>query len=322
MQGDSSATAQANRGWRIPLALLCLGILLYGALYSKNSISDPAYLIGYEFVYAVIFWGIFHAFYLRKRPGAPKGMAFLAVYAALFAGALMAATKARAQADTAKASIQRDFRQITASSTDAQGNPVPVELAAAVIPEASGEYGQIELLVRDYMRQQMAARNSYVRALDSIGWGNILDVQRIKHDHNLAGSRAIIAGAGQSIDTYENRLKHLMQLSRARIGELELSEDAKRAVLEGFDRGSAKSAETITKGMGLEREVLNQVTAIFRLLASSSRWTVRDDRIVFYDAAELARFNQAVERIREATEQEDVLRARSDSAVERAMQEW
>ncbi|HET7603599.1 MAG TPA: hypothetical protein VFK36_11325 [Gemmatimonadales bacterium] len=304
------------------MALLCLGILLHGALYSKNSISDPGYLVGYELVYAVVLWGVFHAFYLRKRPGAAKGSAFLAIYAALLAGALTADTKYRAQAETAKASVQRDFRQLTAASTDAQGNPVPVELAAAVIPEASGESGQMELLVRDYMRQLMAARNSYIRSLDSIGWDHILDAQRIEHDQNLAESRAMIAGAEQSIDSYENQLKHLMQLSRVRIGELEMPEDAKRAVLEGFDQGSAKSAETITKGMGLEREVLHQVSAIFRQLASSSRWTVRDGRILFYDAADLARFNQAVERIRAATEQEDALRAASDSAMQRAMQDW
>ena len=322
MQGDTSATAQTDRGWRIPLALSCLGIVLYGALASKNSVSDPAYLVGYELVYAVIFWGIFHACFLRKRPGAPKGTAFLAIYAALFTGALAAAAKHGAEWKTAKASVQRDIRQLTAASADAQGNPVPVELDASVVPEASGQAGEMELVARDLMRQLMAARNNYLHSLDSIGWNHILDPQRIEHDPNLAESRAMIAGVRGSLDIYETQLRQLMLATRARIGALGLSEETRRAALESFDKGAAKSAETIGKGMGLEREVVNQVAGIFRLLGSSSQWDVREDHIALYSAAELAQFNQAVERIREATQQEDALRAKSASAMQRAMQDW
>lgn len=97
-QNQSTAASTGDGAWIVVLAITCFGIVGFGAFYSTNTISDPAFLAGQYLVYALLLWGLFHAVLLRKHGAKINSIAFTALFTALFAGGLFAASKQKQEA--------------------------------------------------------------------------------------------------------------------------------------------------------------------------------------------------------------------------------
>lgn len=316
---DSGSRGDSNV-WIVALVVLCVGILGYGALYSNNAVSDPAFLAGQYLVYALFVWGVFHAIFLRKRGYTINLSAFAAIFLALFVGGLASAQKQKQEAVQAVSSIQQEMSRVAAATTDSSGLPVRIERAANQQPAASGEFGEMERFMKEFIDRLVAQRNDYLLELEAIGWDSILDAKRIKNDAALSESRVMIERAKAIVDKYEKKTSALMQGTGAHIESLNMSEKAKKEMLAGFERGMSKSEKQIDEQWRLEKQVVRQFENIVLLLAASKAWVVEGEQILFYTDNDLARFNSYIQEIQELAQQQEQLQKSSFAEVNKNME--
>ena len=314
-QNQSMESGAGDNTWIVALAIVCIGIVGYGMFYSTNTISDPAFLAGEYLVYALVLWGIFYTVFLRKRGSKLNGIAFAALFIALFAGGLIAASKQKQQAVQALSSIQQEMSRVATAATDSDGLPARIERAPVQAPTASGDFGEMERFMKEFMDRMVAQRNDYLLELEAIGWNSILDAQRIKRDTTLSESKVMIERAKVIVDKYEKKSADLMQGTRAHINALNLSESAKRSMLAGFEKGMAKSGKQLDEQWRLEKQVVRQFENIILLLAARKNWVVEGNQILFHSDSDLARFNTYLEAIQSLVRQQEQIQKSSFAEV-------
>src|SRR3989338_6674272 len=118
MEQKEITTKPNDNIWKIALALVCIGILGYGFLYSKNTTADIAFLIGYNLPLALIIWGIFYAAVARKRGAKIGGFSFLAIFICMIASGLIGYSQQKQEAKQALSEIQDQYSKMIESSTD------------------------------------------------------------------------------------------------------------------------------------------------------------------------------------------------------------
>lgn len=147
----TAADDKPTRTWTISLAVLCVGIVAYGVIYSKNTISDLAYLFGYNLPIGLIIWGVFQVAVGRKHGAKKGGLSFLAILAALIGGSLVGYSQQKSATTQVITEIQESYSSITSAATDAQGMPQRIEGNLDTTPKTKGEFGEMERFLKIFM---------------------------------------------------------------------------------------------------------------------------------------------------------------------------
>lgn len=305
MSAADSGRGGDGNAWIVAVVVVCLGTLGYGALYSTNEVSDPAYLAGKYLGHALLVWGVIHALFMQKRGGMINTIAFVAIFLAFFAGGLISVQRQKQEAVQALSSIQQDISRMEAAAKGQSRLPTRVKRGTAHAPIASGEFGEVERFIKEQFDRIVAQRNDYLLELEAIGWDSILDANRIRNDPTLFESRAMIERAKAIVDKHEKKTAVLMQEAREHIELLNVSEIKKKDMLSGFEKAMAKSGKQVAEQWGLEKQVLFQVENIVRLLAANKTWRVEGGQILFYNDDELARFNSYIRAIQDLTQRQE-----------------
>ncbi|MCX5769526.1 MAG: hypothetical protein NTZ09_04535 [Candidatus Hydrogenedentes bacterium] len=90
-ENDTNKTAPDI--WIPALAILCFAVLAYGIIFWQKEPTNVPFLGGECITYALMIWGIFYGLFLRGRGPKIVGIAFLAIWAALFIGGILAESK-------------------------------------------------------------------------------------------------------------------------------------------------------------------------------------------------------------------------------------
>ena len=304
-----SASNGKGKAWIVALFVLCAGILAYGAILSTNTVSNKVVVAGEYLVYALVIWGLFHAFFLRKRGSKINSIAFTAIYLALFVGALVSAQKHKdMQVSQAVSSIQQEMTRVAKAATDSAGIGTRIEREPPQAPVASGEFGVLERFMKEHIDRMVSHHNDYLLELETIGWSRVLDTECIKHDATLFVGRQMVERAKEIVDKYEKKMSQQMVRTRAKIELLTVSTAAKKAMLDGFDRGAKESAKQQEALWRLEKQVVQQVENIFLLLADSKDWVIEDEKLLFSSDDEVDRFNSYLQAIQDLGQQQELLR--------------
>lgn len=313
---DFASVNQPNRAWLISLAVVCLGIIAYGYLYSKNSTSDLAFLFGYNLPIGLVIWGIFYAAIGRKQGSKKAGLSFLVIFGSLIASGLIGYSQQKSAATQAIMEIQKDYSSITRSATDAQGLPQRIEEKLDTTPKTKGEFGEMERFMKTFMNKMASQRNDYLLELDAIGWEKILDAERVKQDRTLVESKIMIQKAKDIVSKYRAQTYGLLENARKDISNLNISENSRREMASGFDRGMAKSRSEIDALWNLEAKTISEFENIFVLLsARNGAWVVQNGQILFAHDSDLNAFNSHVIAIQELASKQAAIQKRNIEAV-------
>jgi len=312
---QSTDVVQGSNTWIAALAVICFGIVGFGVFYSTNTISNPAFLVGQYLVYALLVWAVFNAVFLRKRGAKISSISFVAIFIALLAGGLIAASKQQQQATQAVSSIQQELGRVTSASTDSNGLPARIERTPAENPKAKGEFGEMERFIKELIDRFVVQKNDYLLELDAIGWNSLLDTKRIKNDTTLSESKVMIERAKIIVVKYEKKTADLINGARGDINALNMSELNKREMLAGFEKGISKSSKKIDDQWKLEKQVLLQFENIIMLLAARKNWVVQDEQILFQSKDDLAKFNSYIVTIQRLGQQQEQIQKSSFTEV-------
>ena len=312
----STITSQANSLWMVALGIVCLGIVAYGYKYSQNTTGNFAFLFGENLGIGFFIWGIFHTALGRKQSKMKAALSFFLILGSLMVSSLIGYSQQKLATTQAITEIQKDYSAITSSATDAQGLPQRIEKQLDTTPTAKGEFGEMERFMKTLMNQMASQRNDYLLEIDAIGWGKILDPERLKEDRTLVESKIMIRKAKDIVGKYRARTYTLLENARKDIGSLNVSESSRREMANGFDTGMAKSRAQIDAIWNLEAKTISEFENIVTLLsARRGAWTVQNGQILFTSDDDLSTFNSYVASIQDLASKQGAIQKQNIQAV-------
>lgn len=212
------------------------------------------------------------------------------------------------EARKALSELQDRWSKLVKSSTDSDGSPKRIEEPTGTATKATGDLGEIERFMKDFMDQMASQRNDYLLELEAIGWNGILDANRIRADNALTATRIMIRQAKDTVHKYSERTNTLLSDTREKIRSLNVSDATKRGMLSGFDQGMANAKQNIDRAWSLEKEAINECENIINLLsAKPGAWVVQNEKILFYNADDLSEFNSYMTSIRNIVAQQEAI---------------
>lgn len=312
----STATGQSNHMWMVALGIVCLVIVAYGYMYSKNTTGNIPFLFGENLVIGFFIWGIFHTALGRKQSKMKAALSFLFILGSLMVSSLIGYSQQKLAATQAITEIQKDYSAITSSGTDAQGLPQRIEKQLDTTPTTKGEFGEMERFMKTFMNQMASQRNDYLLELDAIGWGKVLDPERVKEDKTMIESKMMIQKAKDIVGKYRARAYTLLENARKDIGSLNISESSRREMANGFDTGMVKSRAQIDALWNLEAKTISEFENIVTLLsARRGSWIVENGQILFANENDLSTFNSYVASIQDLASKQEAIQKQNVQAV-------
>ena len=308
--------APTGWSWHICLSLTCVGILVYGFLYSTNSTTNLAYLFGYNLPLGLLIWVIFHAAIGRKHRKKSAGLSFLAIFVSLIGGGLIGYSQQKREAIQVLSEVQSYLSTINAP-TDSQGLPKHIEERVDTTPKARGELGEMERHLKTCLNQAAAEQNEYLLELEAIGWGRILDPERVKQDKALIESTVILKQAKGIVKKHRAKVYVLREETRKEIGRLNVSESFKREMLGSFDKAMDKSKRQLDAHWDLEEKILTTFESIVAFLSARvGAWVVSEGQIHFYREEDTNRYNAFLASVQDAVRQQEAIRKQMAEAAD------
>lgn len=317
-EAESPAPAESAQatGWILWLVATSLVVLAYIGSNSDNQTYDIAYLVGYYLPSSLIIFGVFYLLFLRKQARKAAAVSFVVIYVAAMLGGVIAASRQREAAAQALGRIEDQYSTIMESpgrlskpeNTGRSNN-------AGQMPHSA--VGEFERFMKEFMNQLVAQRNDYTLELSAIGWDSILDPSRLEKDKTFAESQLVLAKGKDIVRKYRERTSSLLQSTRARINNLQISSSLKQDMIQGFDRGMKNTQGQIDRLWELEEMTILEVEKIINLLSRrSGSWVVFGKRIVFENNNDLQRFNMYMANIRRHVAEQEEIQKRSTDSVE------
>ncbi|MBT3824095.1 MAG: hypothetical protein HOF96_03875 [Candidatus Marinimicrobia bacterium] len=246
-QATSSPISERSKkdSWKIILSILCIVIIAYGILFSKNTSESFYFLLGFMFPWALFIWGIFYALVGKGKGAQRGGFAFFAIIICLVVSGYLGVLRQKHEATLAISQVQQVYSKIIESSTDTEGHPKRITSHIETNPVASGLFGEMEEHVKELISQMVSQRNDYLLELEAIGWSKILDVNRLKTDQTLAESKYIIRKAKQIVHKYSDKSFLLLKNGRDKINSYNVNEYDKKELLVGYDQSMEESNKVV-----------------------------------------------------------------------------
>jgi hypothetical protein len=304
--------------WKIGLAVVCIGILIYGFFYSKNTTTNFVYLLSYNLPIAALLWFFYYLIFARKSGAKAVGFSFLVIFISLIASALIGFTQQKQNAKRALTEMQDQYSTLMDSITDSQGQPQRIEKRIDTTPKSRGVFGEMEKSIKGFMGQMASQRNDYLLELEAIGWNSVLDPKKIRLNGRLDESKVTIQKAKKIVVKYREKTDVLLQDFREKLQSLNMSASLKQEALSGFDRGMEKSKDEIGAMWSLELSIVKEMEKIINLLVKTNgAWVVKKNQILFYDENDLNRFNAYLASIKSLVKKQQQLQKKSVETVNR-----
>jgi hypothetical protein len=218
--------------WLAVCAGLCVAILAFGLSGARSNYGDLAYEFGYNLPIAAVLAGVLHLAFRRRGPPSTGWIGFALVYGSLIATALVAHHRQKQEIRQAAAEVQQTLSAVQAAASAGTSLPPPLPVTGTGNTEAA----RVGIVMKTMVNRMLAQRREYELELDSIGWGKILDGQRLRSDATLAESRAMLQRARDAVAKYKSATPDLFSMARRDIEVADLSSSTKQSMLAGFDK--------------------------------------------------------------------------------------
>jgi hypothetical protein len=212
--------------------------------------------------------------------------------------------------------IQKDYKEINSSDTDAPVWPKRIEKQLDTTPTTKGELGEIEGIIKKLMNQIVSQRNDFLSEIKALGWEKILDPERLKKDRDLIESNSMILKAKDIVGKYRTKNYTLLEDLRKDFDGLNVSASSKQNMMNGFDAGIAKARAQIDTTWNSEANTITEFENIFTLLsARKGKWQVQNGQILFEGDDDINKFNSYVASIQDLTRKQEAIQKQNVQKV-------
>ena len=307
--------------WKIFLVILSICILGYGLFFSKNVIDDLPWLLGYYFPGSIIVWLIFYATFTRKKGAKIAGISFIIIYVSFMLSGYLSVTMLKIEANKAITEIETQFEKIVKSSGSTSGIPERIQEEIQTSPKSKGVFGEMERFVKIFMDRSVSLRNDYLLELSAIGWDKILDPIRLKNERTFVESKFTINKAKEIVEKYKTLTNSLFEEDAfAEIDRLEIDEDLKQEMKNGFKRGLEPTKIMISRYWYLEGETILEAEKIFDLLSSrKDAWIIENQQVLFYNENDLKEYNTYISNVQDNVKEQQLIHQQSVDQAEESL---
>ena len=306
--------------WQIFLAILSLCILGYGLFFSKNVIDSLTWLIGYYLPSSIIVWLIFCAIFIRKKGAKIVGISFIIIYVSFMLSGYLSVTMHKIEAKKAITEIETQFEKIAKSSSSPSGIPERIQEEIQTSPKSKGVFGEMERFVKIFMDRSVSLRNDYLLELNAVGWDKVLDPTRLKNDRTFVESKFTINKAKEIVEKYKILTNSLFEDAYAEIDRLEMDEEFKQEMKDGFKRGMEPTKVTIDRNWFLEEKCVLEIEKIIDLLSTrKDSWVIESSQFLFYNENDLKEFNAHIYNIQDIFKEQQLTQQQSVDQVKESL---
>lgn len=307
--------------WKIFLVILSICILGYGLFFSKNVIDDLPWLLGYYFPGSIIVWLIFYATFTRKKGAKIAGISFIIIYVSFMLSGYLSVTMLKIEANKAITEIETQFEKIVKSSGSTSGIPERIQEEIQTSPKSKGVFGEMERFLKIFMDRSVSLRNDYLLELSAIGWDKILDPIRLKNERTFVESKFTINKAKEIVEKYKTLTNSLFEEDAfAEIDRLEIDEDLKQEMKNGFKRGLEPTKIMISRYWYLEGETILEAEKIFDLLSSrKDAWIIENQQVLFYNENDLKEYNTYISNVQDNVKEQQLIHQQSVDQAEESL---
>ena len=281
---------------------------------NQTLINDYARFLG-QGILPFLFWaGIDYV--IRRRTARAKGInkspMSRIIFSVLVIGIGIISIKSYAQKRCDDAIISQGAEEKITSDVQAT-------LRRGIESENTTPKEKIEVarFMKTFTNKAVSQQHDYSLELDdAIGWGNILDFNRIKQDENLNKSKISIKKAKNIVQKYKTQSHELISNAKKDISSLNISEDSKSKMLRGFEETEAAALSQMDAFYDLENKIISEVGSIMDLLSERKGfWEIQDGNIIFSEQSDSDIFNSHISAIQKYSARENAIREQSTQEV-------
>ncbi len=153
-----------------------------------------------------------------------------------------------------------------------------------------GDYKVLSEFLLNYWMQNIEARNQYLRELQTEKWEQFLNVDRLEMDkkNNFKESTQMLIDVRKSAEKYQKITSENKKQSLNNVNNLKLNPEMKKALYDKLE-----SNMKVQKSDSLfvnEIQIMDKADIMLDML-KKYKWQVQDHQILFYEDAQVKKFN-------------------------------
>jgi hypothetical protein len=306
--GEVQHSGSPSKAWIVACGAACAAVLGYGLLGLKDASEDWAYLVGYNLPIAVLLAAGLHFPFRKSESTGTSWLGFALIYASLLAASYIAGQRLKSDVRGAVVQVQDSLSALQQATSTGTTAPAPKPIVGA----GSSEGAKMGVVLQTIVNRMLAQRREYELELDAIGWGTILDGERLKRDSTLSESRTMLQQATAIVTKYKSRTNAVFATMRADIESSDLSTSSKNSMLAGFDSTFDQGRAQAMELWALEEEVLGEFHKILDLLSARRRdWQIEGGQIMFQNQNDLDLFNAYVTKVQSLVAKQERMQSAS-----------
>ena len=270
--------------------------------------------ISFQSIIISLIISLFLILILKKKHKFFYYFAFIFLCASLFTlyisySGYLPVTMNKIEAKKAITEIETRFDKIAESSGSPSGIPERIQEEIQTSPKSKGVFGEMERFVKTFMDRSVSLRNDYLLELNAVGLNKILVPARIKNDKAFAESKFIINKSKEIIEKYKTLTNSLIgEDAFAEIDRLEIDDDLKQEMKNGFISGLEPVKSMLDKNWYLDGKSILEYEKIIKLLSShKDAWTIENQQIFFYDENYLQEYNTYISNIQDNIKEQQLI---------------
>lgn len=288
--GSSSYSKRAL----ISLVLVCVAAFVLIAFVVPGKVTDPGFIMGQQLVYALFVWVIFRVFLQGNELNKHGWVTFLSIYLTMVVAELLGSNLKDARLKSELKLATPSMKQAMNSAIAEMGGQKSSSIDTT--PKASGDVGAMEHWLKENMKSLMDSAAAYQQELRDLGQDQLAGVTGVDQpgvlEHREAIAKKLMAASLQFKATY------LMKMDSVRksILELNVDEDMKRGIIQGFD--NSYNRQNLEQALNLDFQAFQQVQHQCQILIQSrGHWSLADGQLRFQRNQDMEKFNEAYRAI-------------------------
>lgn len=243
------------------------------------------------------------------------------VFSSSLASGFISAIQKKKEEKKAVAEIRKTFTTFIDSAKDKNNMPQQIGKIDTT-PKAKGEFGEFERFTKELLSKIALLRNSYLAELASVGWNNLLSMERLEQDPNLEKTKAIVQNGKKVVEKYKSKIFSLLDNAPKDIDKLNMSEEKKLQFASGFRKGLAASNAKVKAVWDLETKVTVEFENLIGILDSKKgSWFIKDKQIVFENDNDLNTFNSCIRKIQELVAKQEAIQKQAVDATKEKLKD-
>lgn len=288
----------------ISLVLVCIAAFAVVAFVFPGDVTDPGFIMGQQLVFALLIWTLFRVFIQRNELNKHGGKTFFTIYLTMVVAGVLGSNikeeRLKSELKLAKPSIKQAMDSAIAGVGSSRLSSINTS------PKANGDVGEMEHWLKESMKSLVDLGAEYQQELKGLGRDQLSGVAGVDQpgilEHREVIAEHLMSASLRFKSTYLARVDSV----RNSILALNVGDDMKRGILEGFDKGYNR--HNLEQTLDLDYQAFQQIQHQCQILIQTrGHWSLVGGELHFQRNQDMEEFNKAYRAIQSISAKETAI---------------